>query len=186
MPQIEAGAVSIVILSPEPNIGRLKGTIRSIRNNFSSDCGIICSVEKGIKKDQIEEMRTVCPTFRAGKTVTSLINTGVKNSKPGWLMMIMEGAWLPHGVEKKYFKWIKSDSDVLFPIVVDYDLEGFPKRILKNFSDCTLNGLLINREFFLSVGNLTDNPLEISREFWAMDAVEKGAKFKAILGVKIC
>jgi hypothetical protein len=178
--------MGFIILSPEPNIGRLKGTVRSIKNNYSQDARMVCVVEKGTKKPEIDEMKEVCPTFRGGQTVTSLINTGFKNAGTGWNMLIMEGAWLPAGVKFRYSRWIKSEKDILFPIVVNYDRDGHPTKVFGTFSECTINGILADRDFFLGVGKLTENPLKISREFWAMDAVNKGALFKGILGIKIC
>jgi hypothetical protein len=178
--------INFVIISPEPNIGRLKGTVRSIKNNYREDAKIICSVEKGIKKPQIEEMREVCPSFRGGQTVTSLINNGMKHAPSGWNMLVVEGAWVPKNIQYKYSKWISSPKDVLFPIVINFDRQGMPARILSTFGECTLNGILLNKDFFFEIGNLSENPLKISREFWAMEAADKGANFKAILGIKIC
>jgi len=178
--------MGFIILSPEPNIGRLKGTVRSIKNNYSQNARMLCVVEKGTKKPEIDEMKEVCPTFRGGQTVTSLINTGFKNAGSGWNMLIIEGAWLPSGVKYRYSRWMKSEKDILFPIVVNYDRDGNPTKVFGTFSECTINGILADRDFFLGVGKLTENPLKISREFWAMDAVSKGALFKGILGIKIC
>lgn len=178
--------INFVVLSPEPNIGRLKGTIRSIKNNYREDASMVCSVVKNIKKPQLEEMNAVCPTFKGGDTITSLINNGIKNSKPGWTMLIMEGAWLPRNVQYRYSTWIEKNTDVLFPIVMSYDKEGMPTKIYNTFAECTLNGILVDRDFFLNVGKLSENPLKISREFWSLGAAEKGAVFKAILGIKIC
>ena len=181
----EVPKINFVILSPEPNIGRLKCTVRSIRNNYPKSSNIVCSVEKSIKKPQLEEMNEVCQTFRGGSTITSLINKGMKESED-WSMMIIEGAYLPRNVENRYFKWICSEKDILFPIIINHDRFGIPNKILCSFDECTLNGLMIHKKFFFEVGKLTENPLKVSRKFWALDAIDKGAKFKAVLGVKIC
>lgn len=178
--------INFIILSPDPNIGRLKGTVRSIKNNYKQDANIICSVAKTVKKSEIEEMKEVCPTFKGGDTITSLINNGMKNSSDGWAFLIFEGAWLPKNIKSRYFKWIKSEKDILFPIVVSYGRDGKIIKVLANFPECTLNGILLKKEFFKEIGKLSENPLQISKEFWAIDALEKGAEFKAILGVKIC
>lgn len=178
--------INFIILSPDPNIGRLKGTVRSIKNNYDIDAKIICSVEKGIKKTEIEEYKSICPTFKSGQTITSLINNGIKNAHDGWNLFVMEGAWIPRNIKDRYSKWIKDEKDILFPIVINYDREGNPIKIFNTFSDCTLNGILVYKKFFIEVGKLSENPLKISREFWSFDALEKGAKFKAILGIKIC
>jgi hypothetical protein len=178
--------INFIILSPEPNIGRLKGTIRSIKNNYGEQSKMICSIEKSIKKPELEEYKSLCPAFRAGQTITSLINNGIKHAYDGWNMLVIEGAWMPKNIEYRYKKWIENEKDILFPIVVNYDREGNPTKIFSTFADCTINGILINKKFFLSIGNLSENPLRISREFWSYSAIEKGAKFKGILGIKIC
>jgi hypothetical protein len=178
--------INFVILSPEPNIGRLKGTVRSIKNNYSSDANIICCVEKSLKNEQLDELKQICPVYKGGNTITSLINNGIKNSSKGWVMLVMEGAWVPRNIQYRYSKWISDSKDILFPIVINYDREGIPVKIMNTFDECTLNGILIDRDFFLKIGKLSENPLKISREFWSFDAIEKGARFKSILGIKIC
>lgn len=177
---------NFIILSPDPNIGRLKDTVRSIKNNYDEGANVVCAVEKGIKKQQIEEMREICPTYRGGNSITSLINSGFKHAKTGWSMLIMEGARVPTNLQSRYVKWVTSENDILFPIVVNYNREGMPIKVLSHFSECTLNGILMNRVLFDKVGRFSENPLQISRHFWGLDAAEKGAVFKAILGVKIC
>lgn len=178
--------INFIVLSPEPNIGRLKGTVRSIKNNYKEDANIVCSVEQSIKKEQLDEMKEVCPSFRGGETITSLMNNGMKHAHGGWNMFIVEGAWLPRNIWKRYSTWIRSSKDILFPIIMQYDKTGAPSKVLASFDECTLNGILVDRDFFLEVGKLSDNPLKISREFWALEATDKGAQFKAILGIKIC
>jgi len=178
-------SIKFVILSPEYNFIRLKDTFRSINNHFSSDAKIICSVAKGVKKDQLEEMKTLCPSFRGGNTIMSLINNGMKKTEKGWIFFIMEGARFPSGLIKRYSTWLKSDRDVLFPIFMNHNLNGKPSLILTNFSETTLNGTLIHSNLFSEVGEFSDNPIKISKEFWMMDALEKNANFKAILGIKI-
>ena len=100
-------------------------------------------------------------------------------------MFIVEGAWFPKGVSTNYFRWIKSEKDVLFPIVVNYNRQGEPIKILATFPECTLNGMLIHKSLFVEAGKFSDNPIKTSKEFWGLEASEKGAVFKAILGVKI-
>lgn len=186
MPVGSQSKITFVVLSPDHNIGRLKGSIRSIKNNYDENADIICVVEKCVKKSEVEEMSQECPVFKGGETITSLMNAGVKHAKKEWCMFLMEGAWLPKNIESRYFKWISSERDVLFPIVVNYDIQGQPIKILSEFSESTLNGMLIHKNFFEEVGKFTDNPIKISKEFWGIDASLKGASFKAILGVKIC
>lgn len=179
-------SLGFVIISPEPNITRLKDTVRSIRLNFGEGAKIVCSICRGIKKDQLDEYKEACPSFRGGDTVMSLINHGIKKmSGQGWRVLIMEGARIPSGLESRYRRWIEDEKDILFPIVMNHDREGKPSLILAKFEDSTLNGTMIHTSLFGKVGEFSDNPIGISKKFWGLDAEEKGARFKAILGVKI-
>ena len=179
-------SLGFVVISPEPNIARLKDTVRSIRSAFGPDARISCSISKDIKKEQLDEYKEVCNSFRGGETIMSLINSGMKkSSEADWRLLVMEGARIPSGLEVRYTKWIDNDRDVLFPIVMTHDREGRPSTILATFEDSTLNGLLIHDALFKEVGKFSDNPICVSKKFWGLDAEEKGARFKAILGVKI-
>lgn len=177
---------SFIILSPEPNPVHLRDTVRSIRNNFHECSKSIVAVPKSIKKNNFDELKEICPVFRAGETITSLMNLGMKKSAgSGWRIFVMEGARIPRGLDSRYRRWMNSKSDVIFPIVVNHDLTGRPLSILADFEDCTLNGLMIHSDFFSEIGDFSDNPIQISKRFWALGASEGGATFKAILGVKI-
>jgi len=179
-------SLGFVIVSPEPNIARLKDTVRSIRNHFGDDAKVVCSVEKGIKKEPLEEMKGVCPSFKGGNTVMSIINSGMKKmGGKGWRFLVMEGARVPSGMESRYRRWIRANTDVLFPITMNHDREGRPTRVLTSFEESTLNGTLIHTDLFEEVGGFSDNPIGVSKAFWAMDARAKGAQFKGILGVKV-
>ncbi len=174
-----------IILSPEHNIGGLKNTLRSIKNYYV-DSNVVSIVQKEIKKDQIKEIKELCDVHKGGSTITSLINKGFEKTKSEWNILIIEGARACKNLHRKYCSFIKSDYDIIFPLIVEYDMKGYPSRINDKFYNCTLNGICINKNFFNSVGSLSDNPLEISRRFWSLEALDKKANFKAILGVRIC
>lgn len=174
-----------IILCPDHNIGGLKNTLRSIRNNYEdSEC--LCVVSKEIKADQFKEIKDICEVHKAGKTVTSLINKGFEKTKSDWNVILVEGSRVTKNLNKKYSMWINDYKDILFPLIVDYDFNGYPIKIHDTFYNCTLNGMCIHKDFFKEVGKLSENPLEISRKFWALEAKEKKANFKTILGIKIC
>lgn len=174
-----------IIISPDNNIGGLKNTIRSIKNNYD-DSSIICCVNKQIKNPQLKEMKTICPTFKGGNTITSLINEGYERLDCKWGILLIEGSRICKNLKERYSKWIKSDKDILYPLVVDYDINWYPKKIYDSFYNCTLNGICINKLFFKEVGKLSDMDLEKSRKMWTIKSSEKGANFKSILGIKIC
>lgn len=174
-----------IILSPEHNIGGLKGTLRSILNNYSSFVNVVCVTGQDTKKVQFDEMNEICRTYKAGNTITSLINMGLEKGHEEWNIIIMEGCWVKRNLHLKYSNWIKSYKDVLYSIFINYNKEGDPVKIFKDFEECSLNGICINRKFFKEVGKFSDNPLNISKLFWSMEASDKGAEFKGILGIKI-
>jgi len=178
--------INFVIISPEPNIGRLKGTVRSIHNNYSESAKIVCCVEKGVSKDSLKEMKEVCDAHRGGSTVTSLINKGMEKSFKGWNMIVTEGSWVPKNLDRTYGRWAKSEKDVIYAINMEHDRDGTPSNMSCGFVDCSLNGILMRKEFFLEVGRFSDNPMHISKCFWALDAIDKGATFKGVLGARIC
>jgi hypothetical protein len=134
----------------------------------------------------VKEMKTLCPVYKGGNTITSLINTGIKRGHKEWNFLVMEGVFLRRGLANRYSTFMEDELDVMFPIVVDYNRDMYPTHIHSTFEDCTLNGMLIHQKTFKKVGNLSDNPLDVSRLMWAAEAREKGVKFKAILGNKIC
>lgn len=178
--------LGFVVLSPESNVARLKDTVRSVRMAFGEDAKVACCVPKGLKKGPFEEMNEVCKTYKGGETVTSLINKGFGAfEEDGWRLFIMEGARVPRSLGSRYERWIKGHRDVLFPIVVNHDRDGKPSTILSGFGEATLNGMMIHSSLFKETGQFSENPISISKDFWAIGAAEKGAVFKAILGVKI-
>jgi hypothetical protein len=177
--------LSFVVISPDGNIGGLKNTIRSIRMDYEKE-PIVCCVNKSIKSSPYKEIKSVCEAYKGGDTITSLINKGFEKCPTEWAILLIEGSRICKNLKNKYSKWITDDKDIIYPLIVDYNINGYPSKINDCFYNCTLNGICINKNFFKSIGNLSENPLEISRFFWSMDAKEKGAKFKCILGIKIC
>jgi hypothetical protein len=182
IPKINFG---FVIIAPEHNIGRIQGTIRSIKNYYR-EAPYICVVDNTTSKEEIAEIKELCPTHKGKGTITSLLNTGMKKGNSEWNFLVMEGTSIRPALDVKFGRWISSQNDVLYPIVVDYNREGIPVKIYSDFEEATLNGLCIHQKFFKAVGDFSENPLNISKKFWALEACDLGGKFKAILGAKIC
>ena len=174
-----------VILSPDHDLGRLKSTINSIKNRYSSEVTYVCATSKDATAEDIKEMNEVCPTFRAGTTFTSLINKGMSKGHKEWNLIIVEGTIVKRGMQFKYSRFIESDLDVLYPIVVDYDRDGKPVKLHMSFDEAPLNGIFVHQKAFKLVGNFGNNSLEIEKLLWAVDANNKGCKFKGILGAKV-
>ncbi len=177
--------LGFIIISPEPNLGRLKSTCTSIRNNYGIKSDIICIVCDQTKEN-LEDYNSYCPSFKGRNTITSLINLGFKKTKKAWNILIVEGSYVKANIDRKYCQFIKDEKNILFPVVCDYDIQGKPTKIYNNFWDCSLNGMLIHKETFKKVGNFSDTDLAESRLFWCYEAQRIGCEFKAILGAKMC
>jgi len=184
MPNLEPD-FGFVIVSPDHNFGLIRSTAAGLRNHYPTK-HVTCAVPDKTAKIDIDEIKTVCPNVVKGKaTVTSLINVGIKKGFKGWNILLMEGSLIRKDIHKKLMYFVKGEKDILFPIVTDYDYQGKPIRIYGNIVDSTLNGFTIHQKTFKEIGDFSDNPMEISRLFWALNAVDKGCNFKGILGAKI-
>ena len=172
-----------VILCPECNYNGFFTTINSLKANYPQ-CSYIAIVPENTTEKQLEEMSCFSEIYKGKGTITSLINTGLKNN-PDWSIFMFEGAHIRRGIVKRLFAPIKNKNDVIFPIVPEYDRMGKPIRLHMTFPESTINGMTINQQTFNSVGEFTDNPLEISRMFWCLDAQNKGCKFTGIIGTRI-
>jgi hypothetical protein len=172
-----------VILCPERNLGGLNNTVNSIKSNFP-ECSYVCAVGDDVQKGELSEMIGICNTVKAGNTITSLINVGMKHSDAEWNVIVFSGSWLNTNLINKAKTFIKSDRDVLFP-VVDFKC---------NFVDGSMNGIVLHRKMFEDAGDFPTgamqkagvSDIEMAKLFWAIEAIEKGAIFKGIVGMRVC
>lgn len=165
-----------VILCPEHAIALLKATAKSIRSLYEG-FPFICVTDSSANEADMAEMKTICPTYKAKDTITSLINTGMKFAPSDWNFLICAGTTLRQNLHTRYSFFIESEKDILFPIA--------DKKT--DFVDGTLNGLFINKKTWNEVGEMASvGPLEVVKLMWALEAVEKGVKFKALANMKLC
>lgn len=163
-----------VILCSDDNIGLLKSTANSIKARYSN-IPIVCATSGST--ETIEEMKKICPTFKGKDTITSLINIGMRYSRAEWNFIVCAGVTVKSKMDQRFSYFIESEKDVLFPIA--------DNKI--HFVDGTLNGLFINRNTWKEVGEMDESgTLEEVKILWAMSAIAKGVKFKAIANSKIC
>ena len=174
---------SFVILCPDGNIGNLKHTIKSLKFRYpESSC--VCTVEQSTPNASVKEMKEVCPTFKGKKSITSLINTGMRHTQKGWNLIIIAGSWLQGREITKFSHFVEDEDDILFPIAhLERDGKKYP---VTSWEHGTINGILMHTNAFKKIGPMADdNPLEICKIMWACEAKEKGCRIKAILGLKI-
>jgi hypothetical protein len=174
--------VGFLILGPDRNVAGLINTLGSIRNQKHKDASIYVAGNDATDED-LKEFSVYCPSFKGGNTITSLVNTGMKKIKSEWVCIVFGGSRIPFDMEKKWETFCKSESDILYPIV--------EKKY--NFVDGTFNGVLINKKFFLKVGKFPNvtmqkhgmNDFEFVKLLWATDALQHGAMFKGIVGMRV-
>lgn len=173
-----------IILSPEYNFGVLNSTVKSIKYSYGED-RCIAVLPASSHPEDLKEAKKLCPAYMGGDTVTSLINKGMKHGSKEWNIIISEGTIVKHTLHKRYENFVSGEKDVLFPIIVQYDIEGRPIKIYKDFTDCTLNGLMLHTKTFKKVGPFEDLDLEKSKTFWAGSALTHGCQFKAVFGIRL-
>jgi hypothetical protein len=166
-----------VILCPSNNFGQVKTTSSSLKANYP-EAKYICTVPETCHPDDAKEIQRLCPCHKGGNTITSLINAGMKNAPcKEWNFIVMAGSWVRGWLDRKFAYFIESEKDILFPIA---------DRKYR-FVEGTINGILLHKKAYDDIGPFSnDNPLEICKMLWAIDAIEKGYKFKAVLGTVIC
>ncbi len=173
-----------VILAPEPNVGRIKTTRNCIRYRYTDSFPCICVVGSHTKPALFNEVGEVCPVYKGKRTITSMINTGMKKGSKGWNFLIMEGMSVIQGLDRQYSKFIEKETDVLFPLTIDKDMMGKPVNMHLSFVECSLNGICIHQNFYKEVGDMHNNTLELERLLWALSAINKGCQFKGLVGIK--
>ena len=113
-----------------------------------------------------------CKVYTGGNCITSLIDFGIEKADSEWAYCVFSGSVIKKSIDKKLGKYVETEKDVLFPVV---------NRIW-NFIDGSMNGILINKNFYQSVGKFgSGNTLQNTKLMWAERALEKGVQFKAIV-----
>jgi len=165
-----------VILCADHNIKLAHITIKSIKAKYWG-LPYICVLDDSANDQDMREISNICQAYRGKGTYSSLINLGMQYAPADWNFLIMAGTSLRSKLDQKFSYFIDNDKDILFPIV--------DRKY--NFVEGTLNGLFINKKTYQEIGNMADNnPLEICKLMWALDALDKGCRFKAIANSKLC
>jgi hypothetical protein len=166
-----------VILFPEPKINLLKITLKSIYLNYP-EYPFITVAANSIPANTISEMKKLCKVIKSKNTITSLLNTGLRNAPAEWVIFVCAGTLVKRKFCKKISRFIENETDVVYPIV---------EKIYK-WRECSLNGICINKKMIKTVGPFLENrdDLEFCKEYWSLIATATcNAKFKAVLGASI-
>ena len=174
--------IGFIILCPDHNFAGLKNSVGSVVYNcYNREC--VAIVGNNADADDVKCMKAICPVHKGKDTITSLVNVGMKKLKHEWAFIMFGGSRVQHYIERRFYSFIKNRTDVLYPIV----------ERKCNFVEGCFNGVVINTEFFKEVGEFPEavaekqgfNDFEMAKLFWAVDAIDKGAKFKGIVGMKV-
>lgn len=167
--------ICFVMLGLDDNPTRFKNTAASIRHNYRYP--YVASVMKSMPKEDVKALEKDHVVAVSKKdTVTSVINAGIEACTGEWALLVVAGSWVRPMLDKKFSYFIDREDDILFP-VVDRKM---------NFVDGTINGILIRKETFKKIGPMPEQgPFEVCKLFWAMDAKDRGSRFKAVVGAQI-
>jgi hypothetical protein len=174
--------VGFIVLCPDRNTASLKNTVGSVGHHTTGrEC--IAVVPKITTPKEMKEFKNICDTYKGQDTITSLVNIGMKRLKHEWGCLLFGGSRIFQYTERRFKNFIRSERDVIYPIV--------EQKL--GFVDASFNGLVINKGFFEEVGDFPTaamqkeglNDFEFAKLLWALDAIEKRAQFKGIVGLRI-
>jgi hypothetical protein len=168
--------VSFLVLCPELNIGGLRSTISSIKSNFPKN-DYMCVLGENANDIDMCEILKITPVMKGGNTITSLMNNGIKQSKKEWVYIIVAGVMLRPTIFRKYETFLTNETDIMYQIT---------NKTTWLFPDATINGILINKKAIKEVGDFPDEENIVnSKLVWGATALEKGFKFRGLVGVKL-
>lgn len=167
-------SLGVIILNSESDASSLRITLRTLKDNFP-EASVRCVVGK--KNHDIEELKKHCQVSVGGDTITSLIDTGMKDNTKKWSFVVTSGTFLRHYSLRKYECFCKSEKDIMFPIV---------DRKWK-FSEATLNGLLLPTKVYSDVGPLGDSNSDIGlvKLLWGIIAKAHGYRLIGLVGARL-
>jgi len=160
--------MTVVIFSLDGDVYKIKKSITSTGELCGNYDILISSISKiqniGYETIQFEN-----------NSISDLIDTSMKKIKTKWAYFLQAGSVVCKGVDKKLSRHISSEKDVLYPVY---------NRIW-DFVDSSINGLLLSKSLYEEVGEFKE---EIDPKFtklmWAGKALEKGCRFKAVVGTR--
>lgn len=174
--------VGYIVLCPDRNTAALKNTVGSVRYHTNNrEC--IAIVPKNTTAKELKEFKDICETYKGQDTITSLVNTGLKKLKHDWGCLMFGGSRIFQFTERRITSFAHTEKDVIYPVV-----EG-----KFGFVEASFNGVVMTKKFFDEVGDFPTaamlkaglNDFELAKMFWALDAMDKGAKFKGVVGLRI-
>ncbi len=167
-------SLGFIVLNPESNPIALRTTVRTISSHFP-ECSTLCVVGKNAA--EIPENKRYAETVQGGNTITAMMDTGLETSKTDWCMMVLAGTFLRNTSLKKFEYFQRGDKDILYPVVDK----------IYAFDEASINGLVLPRKAYKEVGKFGDNnhSIQLVKMLWGLQALNKGYKFKALIGARL-
>jgi hypothetical protein len=103
-------------LSLDHNQNSLKNTINSIKK-YAWDRQSICLTDDSASDEELQSLNKLCSSYRAGNTITSLINLGFEELKNDWIFILFSGSLIQRYLEKKLQLFAKEENEILFPVI---------------------------------------------------------------------
>lgn len=160
-------SLGFIILNPDNNPTALRITTNTIRDNFPH---VKVASVIGAKADDSNQIK-------GGNTITSLMDAGLKKTKTEWCLITMAGTYIRHYHLRKYGLFLKDEKEILYPVV--------NKKYA--FDEATINGILIHKKAIEDVGTFGDDNwnIQLVKMLWAIKAIDKGYRFKALVGARL-
>ena len=105
-----------MIICPDNSLSLLKSTANSIKSKYY-DHPFICVANGSATVEDVAMMKCICPTYKGKKTISSMINVGLRHAPADWAFIVFSGSFLPGKMDEKFSFFINSEKDILFPIV---------------------------------------------------------------------
>ena len=173
-PMLTDSNFGVIILCPSALQPGLNTTVNSLKSHFP-DVTYIAMV--GNEKSDIKPLERYCRVYHGGKTITSLIDEGMKQLKTEWRLVVMAGSRVRYNVLKKYKTFIKSEKVILYPVI--------DKKYL--FHEASINGIMMHKKAYEDIGGFGDDLTDLceAKLIWAGKALDKEYKFVALVGLRI-
>lgn len=168
--------LGVIILCPDYNSGGLKSTTNSIKMEIPN-VPYVTMVANDARDDDVADLAKYSRICKGGKTITSLIDFGVKEVKTDWCMVVMSGSRIKKSILRKYGRFATCNKDILFPVL--------DRKYL--FDEASINGILLNSNVYDDIGGFGDtvDDIQEAKLLWAGRALDKGYKFKALVGARL-
>jgi hypothetical protein len=165
----------VIVLCPDCNYAGLRLTVNSLKSDFPG-IPYIAVVEKNAHVENIKTLEKYCHVYKAGETITSLIDCGMSKMNSLWRLIVVSGTPIRYSILKKFKLFITDEKDIVFPVI--------NRKYL--WDESSINGIFLHKNA-CEIGEFGDEAVDISEAklLWAGKAIDKGYKFKGIVGGRL-